>query len=96
MRPLKLKLPATSANLGPGFDCLGIAHKLYNRITVERQKFNDVVQSYNTTVKAFPGVMLAGTFGFSPKPYFTAQAGAETPPKVDFSLGAANPALGKP
>ena len=67
-----------------------------NRITVERQKFNDVVQSYNTTVKAFPGVMLAGTFGFSPKPYFTAQAGAETPPKVDFSLGAANPAPGKP
>ena len=58
-----------------------------NRITVERQKFNDVVQSYDTAVKVLPGVLFAGMFGFAPKPYFTAQSGAEIPPKVDFSLG---------
>lgn len=31
-----IQIPATTANLGPGFDCLGIALKLYNRVTVER------------------------------------------------------------
>lgn len=67
-----------------------------NRITVERQKFNDVVQTYDTTVKAFPGVLVAGVFGFAPKPYFAAQAGAETPPKVDFNSGATQPATAKP
>jgi LemA protein len=67
-----------------------------NRITVERQKFNDVVQSYNTTVKRFPGVMVAGMFGFSTKPYFTAQAGAETPPKVEFHFGSTQSVPAKP
>src|ERR1041385_2089905 len=36
-----------------------------NRITVERQKFNDAVQNYNTTVKSFPTVLIAGMFGRS-------------------------------
>ena len=67
-----------------------------NRITVERQKFNDVVQSYNTTVKVFPGVLFAGLFGFAPKPYFAAQAGTETPPKVDFNSASSPPATAKP
>lgn len=67
-----------------------------NRITVERQKFNDVVQTYNTTVKKFPGIMLAGIFGFAAKPYFTAQAGTETPPKVNFNVGSATPAPVRP
>ncbi len=31
-----IQIPATTANLGPGFDCLGIALSLYNRVTVER------------------------------------------------------------
>jgi LemA protein len=57
-----------------------------NRITVERQDFNTAVQSYNTAVKSFPAVFYAGMFGFSPKPYFTATAGAETPPKVQFDF----------
>jgi LemA protein len=56
-----------------------------NRISVERGRYNDVVQTYNTTIKSFPTMMYAGHFGFNEKPYFTATAGAETPPKVDFN-----------
>ncbi|HQI41516.1 MAG TPA: LemA family protein [Ignavibacteriaceae bacterium] len=55
-----------------------------NRISVERKKFNEVVQQYNTTIKRFPASMLAGIFGFSEKQYFKAIQGAETPPKVEF------------
>ncbi len=55
-----------------------------NRITVERQKFNEDTKEYNTLIKRFPNNMLAGMFGFSPKPYFTAQAGDENAPKVSF------------
>lgn len=58
-----------------------------NRIAVERGRFNEVVQSYNTTVKQFPTVFIAGFFGFAPKPYFTASAGAEKPPQVQFGFG---------
>src|SRR3989440_10097155 len=52
-----------------------------NRITVERQKFNEAVQRYNTSVKSFPTLFLARMFGFQPKPYFVAKEGSETPPK---------------
>jgi len=55
-----------------------------NRISVERKKFNEVVQSYNTTIKRFPASMLAGMFGFGEKQYFKAIQGAETLPKVEF------------
>ncbi|OFY51828.1 MAG: LemA family protein [Bacteroidetes bacterium GWF2_41_31] len=55
-----------------------------NRITVERQKFNNVTKEFNTTIKLFPNNLFAGMFGFSPKPYFAAQQGAETAPKVSF------------
>lgn len=55
-----------------------------NRISVERKKFNEVVQSYNTTIKRFPASMLAGMFGFGEKQYFKAIQGADTPPKVEF------------
>ena len=58
-----------------------------NRITVARQDFNEAVQRYNTLVKRFPTVLLAGVFGFQPKPYFQAVPGAETPPKVQFDFG---------
>jgi LemA protein len=58
-----------------------------NRISVERRDFNLAVQSYNTAIKSFPTVFYAGMFGFSPKPYFSATAGAETPPKVEFDFG---------
>ncbi len=63
-----------------------------NRISVERGRFNEAVQSYNTAVKSFPAVFYAGMFGFKAKPYFTATAGAETPPKVQFDFGKQTPA----
>jgi LemA protein len=65
-----------------------------NRISVERRDFNLAVQSYNTAIKSFPAVFYAGAFGFSPKPYFSATPGAETPPKVQFDFG--QPATNKP
>ncbi len=55
-----------------------------NRISVERKRFNEVVQEYNTGVRRFPGSIIAGMFGFQQKPYFEAVAGAETAPKVSF------------
>jgi len=58
-----------------------------NRIAVERQKFNEVTQSYNTAVKSMPAALYAGAMGFHPKPYFQATAGAERPPAVNFNFG---------
>ena len=58
-----------------------------NRISVERGRFNDSVQSYNTAVKSFPAVFYAGMLGFTAKPYFTATPGAEKPPAVQFDFG---------
>ena len=63
-----------------------------NRITVERQKFNEAVQQYNTSVKSFPTVFVAGMFGYQTKPYFAAKEGSDTPPKVDFNFGKPAPA----
>jgi LemA protein len=69
-----------------------------NRISVERGRFNEAVQAYNTAIKSFPAVFFAGILGFKEKPYFTASAGAETPPKVQFDFGkpATTPAPEKP
>ena len=55
-----------------------------NRISVERRKFNEVAQAYNTYIKRFPQNFLAGMFGFQPKPYFEAAAGADKAPEVKF------------
>lgn len=55
-----------------------------NRISVERRKFNEVAQDYNTAIKKFPGVIVANFTGFKEKPYFKADAGAENAPKVNF------------
>jgi LemA protein len=55
-----------------------------NRISVERGRFNDAVQEYDTAIRRFPGLIIAGMFGFTPRPYFAAAPGAETAPKVDF------------
>ena len=67
-----------------------------NRISVERGRFNDVVQTYNTSVKKFPTMLVAGMMGFSPRPYFTATPGAETPPKVEFNFNSPTPAPAAP
>lgn len=58
-----------------------------NRISVERGRFNEQVQSYNTAVKSFPTVLMAGMFGYSPKPYFAAAPEAQDAPKVEFDFG---------
>lgn len=57
-----------------------------NRIAVERMRFNETAQAFNTKRMSFPTVMIAGFFGsrFNEKVYFKAQAGAETAPKVSF------------
>jgi len=57
-----------------------------NRIAVERGRYNDVVQRYNTAIKSFPTLAYAGAFGFKERPYFTAVTGAEKPPKVEFNF----------
>lgn len=59
-----------------------------NRISVERKNFNDAVQEFNTTVKRFPTVLFARLFGYSPRPYFQSQPGAEQAPKVQFDFNA--------
>src|SRR5213080_215877 len=63
-----------------------------NRISVERNKVNTVVQDYNVAVKRFPTNMIAGMFGFSPRPFFAAQQGAEKAPTVNFNFGSPAPA----
>jgi LemA protein len=55
-----------------------------NRITVERQKFNEVTQEYNAKIRTFPNNLTANIFGFEKKGYFQAEAGTEKAPKVQF------------
>ena len=57
-----------------------------NRIAVERRRYNDLAQAFNTKRNTFPTVMVAGIFGsrFSDKAYFQAAAGAEKAPQVNF------------
>ncbi|HNW75961.1 MAG TPA: LemA family protein [Bacteroidales bacterium] len=55
-----------------------------NRIAVERMKFNEVAKAYNTYRRSFPSNIFAGIFGFGEKAYFTATAGAEKAPQVQF------------
>ncbi len=55
-----------------------------NRIAVERRRFNEIVQAYNTTIRKFPDAMFAGMFGFQQKQYFQAQEGADVVPQVKF------------
>jgi LemA protein len=55
-----------------------------NRITVERMRFNESVQEYNTRIRRFPTNIIAGVFGFGKKQYFEAQPGAEVAPQVKF------------
>ena len=57
-----------------------------NRITVERQRFNEAAQAFNTARNRFPMVLIAGMFGdkFASKPYFTAEPGSQKAPQVSF------------
>ncbi len=55
-----------------------------NRITVERQHYNDVVKSFNKKVVTFPKNVIAGMFGFSAKEFFKASESAQAAPVVQF------------
>jgi len=55
-----------------------------NRIAVERKRFNEAVQVYNSTIRKFPQNILAGMFGFEKKPYFEADQQAQEAPRVEF------------
>ena len=62
-----------------------------NRIGASRQDYNEVVQTYNTMVRRFPTVLIAGMLGFPPRPPFSSQAGAEKAPTVNFNFGGTTP-----
>ncbi|MEX2231686.1 MAG: LemA family protein [Cyclobacteriaceae bacterium] len=55
-----------------------------NRIAVARTRFNESVNGYNSAVRTFPAVLLAGMFGFERKGYFEATEGAQNAPQVAF------------
>ena len=55
-----------------------------NRISVERKKFNDQVNSYNSYIRQFPRVLYANWFDFEKKGYFEASPGSEQAPQVNF------------
>ncbi|MFO1462258.1 MAG: LemA family protein [bacterium] len=62
-----------------------------NRIAVERRRFNETAQTYNTAIRRFPESLVASLSGFAARPYFQAEAGAAQAPKVDFSKPAPAP-----
>jgi len=55
-----------------------------NRIAVERKRFNEAAQGYNTYIRRFPANIFAGMFGFQSKAYFEAEEGANKAPKIKF------------
>lgn len=55
-----------------------------NRIAVERRRYNELVQSYNTSLSVIPGRFIAGIFRFQRRTYFEASEGSEVAPKVQF------------
>lgn len=57
-----------------------------NRIAVERGKFNEAVQSFNTSLRRFPNNIIASIAGFEKKGYFTAPEGSDEPVKVEFDF----------
>ena len=53
-----------------------------NRILTERNRFNEVAKDYNTSIRKFPGSIIANMFGFEKRPYFEADEGAEVVPET--------------
>jgi LemA protein len=60
-----------------------------NRIAVSRQVYNDTVLTYNNSIQTFPGVVLAGPFGFAQREFFETDVTQREAPQVDFRTGAA-------
>ena len=57
-----------------------------NRIAVERGKFNETVNDYNSYIRRFPNNIIAGMFNFDKKGYFNATEGADKAPDVEFNF----------
>jgi LemA protein len=57
-----------------------------NRIAVERKKFNEAVQEYNTSARSFPTLIMAKIFGFKEKQYFKGKEGSDQAPDVKFDF----------
>lgn len=56
-----------------------------NRVAVERRRYNELVQDYNTTIKKFPANLIAGTFGFNVRSFFESAEGTEQAPEVEIN-----------
>jgi len=54
-----------------------------NRINIARDRYNQQVSGWNTTIKSFPQNLLAGMFGFQPREFYKSQQGAENAPTVN-------------
>ena len=63
-----------------------------NRIAVERRRYNEVAQQFNTGVLKFPANIVANMSGFKPKAYFKGAAGSQQAPEVNFNFGSTPPA----
>jgi LemA protein len=64
-----------------------------NRIAVERRRYNDTVQDYNTYISLFPNSVIAGMAGFARNDaYFKTEEGARQAPKVNFDFNKPAPA----
>ncbi len=57
-----------------------------NRIAVERGKYNETVNDYNSFIRRFPNNIIAGMFNFDKKGYFKATEGADKAPDVEFNF----------
>ena len=55
-----------------------------NRLSVERKRYNEIVQDYNTTIKKFPMMFFANMFGFKEKVFYPVPEAAKQNPKVQF------------
>jgi LemA protein len=55
-----------------------------NQILTARTRYNEAIKPFNNHIKTFPNSILAGWFGFTGKPYFAAEPGAEKAPTVKF------------
>jgi len=59
-----------------------------NRVAVERMRFNEKAQAYNTARLRFPTVIFANLLGMKDKAYFQSAPGSQQPPNVNFNFGA--------
>ncbi len=68
-----------------------------NRIAISRQVYNDTVLTFNNAIQTFPGVVIAGPFGFAAREFFETDEAERAAPRVDFGpTGQATPAAPAP